>query len=79
MLFRSLGFLERLLFFIIEIFPYFVVFGIIIFIVIKLKKLFGKIRAKNKKPAAVTAELKPETDDAKAVQEEIKEDTENKK
>ena len=73
-----LGFLERLLFFIIEIFPYFVVFGIIIFIVIKLKKLFGKIRAKNKKPAAVTAEPKPEADDAKAVQEEIKEDTENK-
>ena len=73
-----LGFLERLLFFIIEIFPYFVVFGIIIFIVIKLKKLVGKIRAKNKKPAAVTAELKPETDDAKAVQEEKKEDTENK-
>ena len=77
-----LGFLERLLFFIIEIFPYLVVFGIIIFIVIKLKKLFSKSHAKKKLPAVVPAGLKPEAENAKAeekaVQEEIKEDTENK-
>ena len=77
-----LGFLERLLFFIIEIFPYLVVFGIIIFIVIKLKKLFGKSHAKKKLPAVEPAGLKPEAEntqaDEKNVQEEIKEDTENK-
>ena len=77
-----LGFLERLLFFIIEIFPYFVVFGIIIFIVIKLKKLFSKSHAKKKLPAVEPAGLKPEAEniqaEEKTVQEEIKEDTENK-
>jgi hypothetical protein len=77
-----LGFLERLLFFIIEIFPYLVVFGIIIFIVVKLKKLFSKSRAKKKLPAVEPAGLKPEAENTqaeeKAVQEEIKEDTENK-
>jgi len=77
-----LGFLERLLFFIIEIFPYFVVFGIIIFIVVKLKKLFSKSHAKKKLPAVEPAGLKPEAENTQAeeknVQEEIKEDTENK-
>ena len=77
-----LGFLERLLFFIIEIFPYLIVFGIIIFIVVKLKKLFGKSHAKKKLPAVEPAGLKPEAENTqaeeKAVQEEIKEDTENK-
>lgn len=77
-----LGFLERLLFFIIEIFPYLIVFGIIIFIVVKLKKLFSKSNAKKKLPAVEPAGLKPEAENTqaekKAVQEEIKEDTENK-
>lgn len=70
-----LEFLEGMLFFVIEIFPYLIVFGIILFVVMKIIKASKKSKAKHRMPAVVTAEVKPEAGNVKAEKEPVKDET----